>query len=377
MTQLDAYRRDEERESRLASADEQDLFAEMEPDLSEQSWEEPVYLQLVEPVKMGAHILEGDEALSVQEESSTDDPNQAVAKDTSHTYAASTTILSSTSLWSLSITVPPSFAKTPEPTEAVDSKTSEIVHAFVDKLQSDDDERRPFPSVARTASATEATNAPRQSSQSLQQDFRSQTSDSRLSQPSPTLEAPSLDNVRPETQSESSKADKAVESSHAAHSSSSTTPHGAPSSLKSSSSSTPSLVYRTVNNAQQQASASPARRNESRPQIIYTHAHHSTHQPNESIYGTIMKRLLALEVNSTLSTTYFEEQSKIVWDTFRRIEDRLLAMEKTVSYCLNVTHLSQSTKFVYHSASRTISCFVGLCWIWSFTVPGTKLNERS
>jgi len=44
-----------------------------------------------------------------------------------------------------------------------------------------------------------------------------------------------------------------------------------------------------------------------------------------------MKRLLALEVNSTLSTTYFEEQSRMVWETFRRIEDRLANMEKTVS----------------------------------------------
>lgn len=91
--------------------------------------------------------------------------------------------------------------------------------------------------------------------------------------------------------------------------------------------SSPSLVYRSP----QQAVTPAVRRNDTKPQVIYTHAHNVNHQPNESIYGTIMKRLLALEVNATLSTTYLEEQTRMVWETFRRIEDRLTSMEKAVS----------------------------------------------
>lgn len=75
-----------------------------------------------------------------------------------------------------------------------------------------------------------------------------------------------------------------------------------------------------------------ARRNETRqpaPQVIYTHA--SNPQPNESIYGTIMKRLLALEFNSTLTTTYIEEHTRTVWSALRRIEDKILNLEKSVS----------------------------------------------
>lgn len=67
------------------------------------------------------------------------------------------------------------------------------------------------------------------------------------------------------------------------------------------------------------------------PQVVYTQMHSSQPQPNESIYGTIMKRLMALEVNTTLSTAYVDEHSRMVWETFRRIEERLHGMERSVS----------------------------------------------
>ena len=92
----------------------------------------------------------------------------------------------------------------------------------------------------------------------------------------------------------------------------------------------PSVVYRTVPTPASQAHQQ-AKRNDTRPppQIVYTHG--SNPQPNESIYGTIMKRLMSLEVNSTLSTAYIEEQSKIVWTALRRIDDKLGGIEKSVS----------------------------------------------
>ena len=74
------------------------------------------------------------------------------------------------------------------------------------------------------------------------------------------------------------------------------------------------------------------RKNETRqpaPQVVYTHA--SNPHPNESIYGTIMKRLLALEFNTTLTTSYMEEHTRTVWSAFRRIEEKIMNLEKTVS----------------------------------------------
>jgi hypothetical protein len=85
------------------------------------------------------------------------------------------------------------------------------------------------------------------------------------------------------------------------------------------------------------------RRNDTRttqPQVIYTHP--SQPQPNESIYGTIMKRLLALEVNSTLSTGYIEEHTRFVWESFRRIEEKLSGIEHSVSDVLLVRNVGRN-----------------------------------
>lgn len=86
------------------------------------------------------------------------------------------------------------------------------------------------------------------------------------------------------------------------------------------------------------------RRNETRQplgQVIYTHASHP--QPNESIYGTIMKRLVALEFNSTLTTTYIEEHTRTVWSALKRIEDKMLNLEKSVRDCRSLC-MPQSLK---------------------------------
>ncbi|GAA98991.1 uncharacterized protein L969DRAFT_51228 [Mixia osmundae IAM 14324] len=45
-------------------------------------------------------------------------------------------------------------------------------------------------------------------------------------------------------------------------------------------------------------------------------------QPGESIYGTIMKRLSALEHNASLSMRYIEEQGKMLREAFARVETR-------------------------------------------------------
>ena len=66
------------------------------------------------------------------------------------------------------------------------------------------------------------------------------------------------------------------------------------------------------------------------PQVVYTHAHATHSHANDTIYGTIMKRLTALEVNMTLSTAYLDEHTRLVWATFRKIEDRLAGIERSV-----------------------------------------------
>ena len=105
------------------------------------------------------------------------------------------------------------------------------------------------------------------------------------------------------------------------------------------------LSSRNILTAQPQGSSQQKRNDTRTPQtaqqqVVYTHSHVNQPQPNESIYGTIMKRLLSLEVNATLSTAYFEEHTKFVWSTFRRIEDRLGNMERSVNYCTKVLIVS-------------------------------------
>lgn len=336
MTQLDAYRRDEERESRLASADAEDLFAEMQPAQPEEVHEEPVYLQLVEPVKVEAKTAQ-DEDVAAHEENSIVNLHEAITEHASPTLALPTMTSSSSSVWSVSITVPPSFSKSPATAESGGVRTSPTSSIHVDDLQSDDiHDKLVYPTAAQHESAPKSTTLTGPSSLNSQQSAPLQTAISPVTQSTSTAASSPHVSVTIETlEPELARADKTDSAARTTGSNgdrrhTSASSH-APQSPPKASSSGPSLIYRTVNSGQQQATASPARRNESKPQVIYTHGHHSTHQPNESIYGTIMKRLLALEVNSTLSTTYLEEQSRMVWDTFRRIEDRLLTMEKTVS----------------------------------------------
>lgn len=316
LTQLDAYRRDEERQNRLATfEDAEEIFAQMEQVQPEIIQEEPVYLQLVEPVKV--HAQE-------RQESGVAPIDTAPITSTEELSIMPSSMLSTkpSSTWSLSVSVPPKYASTTQtikPQSAPPEAADKPAQVLVTQVSS--------PSVnVITASPTSAAHTPHDT-------ILGTSSVSKESKDAPTTvpRATSIPkgtsaSVSQVTGSTTDVLDKPTESWTApANSSPSNTLSNLPQSKKASSS--PSLVYRSA-----QSPAPPAaRRNDSKPQVIYTHAHNANHQPNESIYGTIMKRLVALEVNATLSTTYLEEQSRVVRETFRRIEDRLTNMEKTVS----------------------------------------------
>ena len=307
LTQLDAYRRDEERQNRLATSEDGDLFPPIEAIQPEVIQEEPVYLKPVDPVKIQARKEEGVEITTAPEK---DSPSTILAES----------VAPETSLeWSRSVSVPPIYASTTQSSGTVTFSGSSMSDSQT--KQADVSPLAKEASRSSTTSVSPAAITPIERSatslESKEASTSAQATNHKSASDSPTTVQPS--------QSPIATSDKPAQTR--------TTSSEQPTSDKSEARTTtkkavatPSLVYRSA----QQATASP-RRNDSKPQVVYTHAHNTNHQPNESIYGTIMKRLLALEVNATLSTGYLEEQSRVVRETFRRIEDRLSNMEKTVS----------------------------------------------
>jgi hypothetical protein len=377
LTQLDAYRRDEERESRLATADEQELFAEMEQIQPELPQEEPVYLQLVASVHVEpkTESFEPVDQIQTKEETS-DVANTEEPPQVSLSRTVSAQITQAPPVSSRSITVPPSYS-------------SPIFTQSESSIGTSDS------AVTRRASTSEHVDTTLGSSSATQEQSSGQSAKEAKISALPSTrkstvvatplasasisQAPLITVAAPPT---SPTHDVSRGGSSAANNTSTTLDRASQTPIKSNSTSirssapsmnasrpsskipgtSPSLTYRTVSNGPQQATASPARRNDSKPQVIYTHGHHSSHQPNESIYGTIMKRLLALEVNSTLSTTYLEEQSRMVWETFRRIEDRLSNMENTVGFGSSPQFLRLHILiFNYCSDPSTTSFFAESC----------------
>lgn len=147
--------------------------------------------------------------------------------------------------------------------------------------------------------------------------------------------APATAPARPQThksassKSESSSTIASETSQNAANLASPTATHTSSSSSTSSPKPAASgAYYRAV-------TAVPVKRNDTRShpppaQVIYTHSQNNHGHANESIYATIAKRLTALEVNATLSRRYLEEQTRLISATFRRIEDRLTGIERSV-----------------------------------------------
>ncbi|KAK9895180.1 hypothetical protein P389DRAFT_180779 [Cystobasidium minutum MCA 4210] len=310
LTQLDAYRRDEERQNRLATSEEGELFAEIEPVQPEITQEEPVYLQLVDPVKIQPRMNEVTPA-------SPSEASAVSAAESPSTMIAPASASEAPQTWSRSISVPPVYASTtqsPVPVTAAVSSQSDGQTGKVETLISSEMPSTSVPlqtqSAVSLSDSGSGTSENKGSGIPKSEPARKQSNDATIS-------------VHP-SQSPTAVVDRPSET-RTASSGQTTSDQPEPLSTTKKASSSPSLVYRSA----QQPSASPARRNDSKPQVIYTHAHSANHQPNESIYGTIMKRLLALEVNATLSTAYLEEQSRVVRETFRRVEDRLSNMEKT------------------------------------------------
>jgi hypothetical protein len=317
LTQLDAYRRDEEIQNRLANADEDELLAQIDPvEAAVPIEQETVYLQLVEAGNVQSRDAEPLEDVHKDDLAYQHISQQTTTVDAQVSYPSELPLHSSTNTY-VSTTLP------------VGRASSTEVNAPPTALTS----------LPRTTCRTEAdaTNSVGRTTGTSSQYYEANSSvPTSITASVPLSIALSEDVTFKETPIPSGTSISAkiagVSSTPIAQDSSNTTistQRSASGPAKPSATSA-SLVYRTVTTNSNQAPAAPARRNDSKPQVVYSHVHANTHQPNESIYGTIMKRLMALEVNGTLSTAYVEEQSKMVWDTFRKIEDRLSSMEKSV-----------------------------------------------
>lgn len=329
LTQLDAYRRDEDNKNRLADADEEELLAHFDyvPQLPAEK-EEVVYLKLVDAEPRTS--LHPPSKISNQPDHPAVESTQEPFVDTpSATLEQSLT--SSQAIWSTSISVPPSATvkslsmSAAEASQESPTATSDATSAESATSSLADDHTITKPPLAHSTTASQSSFSPASASASP-----SESSSVLADTGSQLPRENSSVNLGPDEYNATSQSNTVSEAS----------PVGTQKSIESiskemhkrtASTELSPIVYKTVSAQANQAAYTPSsRRNDSRAQVIYTHNQGSHPQPNESIYGTIMKRLLALEVNTTLSTAYVEEHSRMVWETFRRIEERLTNIEKSV-----------------------------------------------
>ena len=418
LTQLDAYRRDQEMENRLAEASEEELLQQVEisdGQLVEQQ-AETHYLHLVgestavpskedelpmvsKPVDVSAHLDVGESAVSSPQSASVACINSHTSSDVKSSPGSETLMSTSTTAGkttsdsrsqltddrSVIQSLPTSHAVTPSLSSAANHlSTSLVSSANIDRPLSSTAASLPkyLPSDLAASStaidtlvaAPESSSGQEKSTSTLALTAMQTSLASKQTQSAPLtqLSTPTVTLVP------RSPAVSATSSTNVLNATSSPVP----SPSRTSFSNATSLSYRSA--ASTPSYSQPQqRRNDSRPahpaqhQVLYTHSHASHPQPNESIYGTIMKRLLSLEVNATLSTAYIEEHTKFVWETFRRIEDRLGGIEKSVSCephkilsgCVDVCTKKRDINRINYSDVS--------CWTWTHTARGWKRNELS
>jgi len=387
LTNLDAYRRDQEREKLLAEASEDDLLQIIEQPEIERLEDETVYLQLVDastaPVSVNtkwtseAAELEATRqylppAHTISEILETVETSVSMSMSTS-SKASQNGVSALPEYTDQSLSSTPVSGSTPGSAFTASSSwlSASIVRtALATSPPSDASARKDPRTIALATSVPPSKDLYKESSMRSAisshsrndlggSDFtvaRPSSSDNDIRTPDLTNSEQSSDHVAAvstpvgstdgSSRSSQSKVSASVTSVDLRCKSEGsimpTMTAGAVSLKPVSSKSLPPLTYKTVATASVQP-PTQNRRNDTRStqsQVIYTHP--SQPQPNESIYGTIMKRLLALEVNSTLSTAYIEEHTRFVWESFRRIEEKLSGIEHSVSDVLLVRNVGRN-----------------------------------
>ena len=356
LNQLDAYRRDQERDARLAEAGmSEGLLEGVEEDIGVAPSDlalppysdKTVFLEVLEsaaPLTESSFSTSDMPALTFREATevgpstlaaSTPEATTSVSRTQHSTIASEISTghpASTTALTPAKETLREATIESVSSTET-DNKSGSAEASSIASIPVADVSSMTSPSSAGASAASASTSpaktTPPASSAASKASKAQDTPKGPTGKVSLASGPASAASTRPAQSQSSSKASSSSSSDKAA-TTASISPEGNPRATPKSETTTPSVVYRTVPTP---ASQSPpqAKRNDTRPppQIVYTHG--SNPQPNESIYGTIMKRLMSLEVNSTLSTAYIEEQSRIVWTALRRIDDKLGGIEKSVS----------------------------------------------
>lgn len=321
LTQMDAYRKDEEARvemeasmaARAIDDHEEDYESELHPVASEEDVKKESTVEVLEEMKMGTPTV---------------DLGSTVVPDQS-SNSESSTLDGSSPMTPASIDVASGTASDSGIESSETSNASTSSTATVDDAQFSLSST-PFPSdsLSSPSPSTSEPSTPPPEATTLP----SATIDKSISSSveSPTQTSSTTSSV-PSSATPSTEASTFSTSSSSANSSS-TLSNEAPVSGASPTASVSIQIPKVTPDAGVPTPRPP--RNETRPPPPPVILPLVQPTPGESIYATIMKRLSTLERNQTLSMHYIEAQSQMIRDIFTRVEKRLGDAESTVSFLL-------------------------------------------